>query len=335
MDAFGELESELESMAAAAAMEHEEVCEAAESVSRWQRLFGYSSEEAADRIREQREHLRLIPEALWQSVQEAQEALGHDRESYSHWIFSSPPKQNHSYRTGGTAVANADREYLLKLEEPLSAALIQDLACLESPPKLLEGHEEEDNDVAVWFCRVDGNTKNEILLWLAEHAPGMRPTFVSISMAQKDLDSHSISPTLGVSATLPQHRLASKCAVPRPQQDEYPVWYFFYGTLADEEFLCRLLDVTTVQLEPAEITGGKLAMWNKKYKALLDQPGGKVTGHAYVIESKEHEDKLRAYETQAYEVVRCCITLSRRGDVVAGCTFCFRNSDGQIDRPVS
>jgi hypothetical protein len=50
------------------------------------------------------------------------------------------------------------------------------------------------------------------------------------------MSSSSMTPTLGINATLPQHRLVSS-----PHQEQYPILYFFYGTLADPEQLCKVL----------------------------------------------------------------------------------------------
>ena len=46
-----------------------------------------------------------------------------------------------------------------------------------------------------------------------------------------------------------------------------------------------------------------------------------VRGSAYIVTSKEHEDALRLYETDKYEVVRC--TIQFEGSAVQGCTFRF------------
>ena len=58
-----------------------------------------------------------------------------------------------------------------------------------------------------------------------------------------------------------------------------------------------------------------------KYNALIDDPcgNGRVLGSAYKVMSKEHEDFLRLYETDAYEVVRCDISIDTA--IVPGCTF--------------
>lgn len=51
-------------------------------------------------------------------------------------------------------------------------------------------------------------------------------------MAAKDFSADSIHPTLGKDCTMPQHRLGSDTDS-LPHQSQYPVFYFFYGTLAD------------------------------------------------------------------------------------------------------
>jgi hypothetical protein len=59
------------------------------------------------------------------------------------------------------------------------------------------------------------------------------PTFAYISMAEKDLCPVSRYPTLGIpETTLPQFHWDSEEGA-TPQQDQYPVSYFFYGTLAE------------------------------------------------------------------------------------------------------
>ena len=63
-------------------------------------------------------------------------------------------------------------------------------------------------------------------------------------------------------------------------------------------------------------------MWAGKYKALVDGPANAyVDGSAYYVRTMEHEDALRSYETDNYEVVRC--TISFKDEEVQGCTFPF------------
>lgn len=130
-------------------------------------------------------------------------------------------------------------------------------------------------------------------------------------MADKDLSSYSRYPTLGVDTILPQFRAKADGSAPSiPTQEEFPVWYFFYGTLADPETLARVLDITIdpQQLVPAVIHGGKLDTWAGKYRALMQSTSNaKVQGHAFLVKNKEQEDALRFWETDMYQVVRCKI----------------------------
>lgn len=63
---------------------------------------------------------------------------------------------------------------------------------------------------------------------------------------------------------MPQYRPdSSEVASP---QNNYPVWYFFYGTLADQDVLGRLFgtldDSAQYELRPASITGtGSTRLW--------------------------------------------------------------------------
>lgn len=117
--------------------------------------------------------------------------------------------------------------------------------------------------------------------------------------------------------------------LPRPQRDEFPVYYFFYGTLVNTTTLQCLLGHldgpdTQYELHPASITGGILRTWGSgKYKALTDGPSTAVVrGAAFLVASEEHENALRSCETGVYEVVRCRIVLdSQEGGFVDGCTF--------------
>lgn len=143
--------------------------------------------------------------------------------------------------------------------------------------------------------------------------------------AEKALSSDSLHPTLGIEATLPQFRSTNAS----PRNDEYPVWYFFYGTLADPDVLTSQTGVEVPRLIPAHISGGVLKTWGGKYKALVDQRGygkeSKVAGHAFCVESEKVETGLRVYETDKYEVVRCTIEMGDRRE--QGLTFRFVGDD--------
>ncbi len=64
--------------------------------------------------------------------------------------------------------------------------------------------------------------------------------------------------------------------------------------------------------------------WGMKYRALVDTRSynDAVHGHAYQVRSQEHDEALRIYETEKYEVVRCKIAI-KDGAVVSGLTFRF------------
>ena len=119
-----------------------------------------------------------------------------------------------------------------------------------------------------------------------------------------------------------------------PTQDQYPVWYFFYGTLANPDLLSGLLNLPEANspiLRPARVSQGIIKTWAHKYKALIDGPStAHVDGWAYEVTSSEHEDALLFYETEMYEVVRCTIAMNAGEDVVQGCTFRFVGSGGDL-----
>ncbi|KAK1528211.1 hypothetical protein CPAR01_12769 [Colletotrichum paranaense] len=138
-------------------------------------------------------------------------------------------------------------------------------------------------------------------------------------------------PTLGSEATLTHHRPNSESQIESdqrllPTQDQYPVWYFFYGTLADPTVLNNLLGIEPVY-RAAKVRGGRLATWGGKYKALVDASAyekGCVDGHAFLITNKAQEDALQLFETDNYEVVLCVLELRvEREQEVRDLTFRF------------
>ena len=203
--------------------------------------------------------------------------------------------------------------YLLKLEEPL-------LCTLEKVKEAAGGMGEigepvEDEEKKAVFCHVDGLARFHILRWLEEKtgAFAFALTFTRIVRpARKELERSSIHPTLGKESTLPQFRLDDN-VLPVPRQEEFPVWYFFYGTLADRAVLARVLSRNEMDgevLMEARVQRGVLKSWGGKYRALVDgSERNEVLGSAFLITCKEYEDALRQYETDNYEVVRCTILM--------------------------
>ena len=148
--------------------------------------------------------------------------------------------------------AEARKKYLLKIEGPLSThQQIQEAASLADLPEIMEGKNDEDQDEEATFCIIDGKAKVAISAWLSAQNLDFKTTFIHLTgKAEKVLSPHSKYPTLGLGSTLPQLRASHNDELFLPQQDQYPVWYSFYGTLADPDILfetwagkyCALVD---------------------------------------------------------------------------------------------
>ncbi|OBT76943.1 hypothetical protein VF21_04142 [Pseudogymnoascus sp. 05NY08] len=201
--------------------------------------------------------------------------------------------------------------YLVKLDGPISTPQrVQIAANLATIPESHHGSSGGGDSV---FCKVDGRAKIAIENWLSKQSEHLfRPLFIPVRMAYKELSSQSLYPTLGKDTTLPQfrpqdpHLLSASPSFGRTQ-NEFPVWYFFYGTLASVPNICTLLSLSgdgIPILYDASVRGGKMDSWgNGKYKALVNgSEESYVKGSAYQVMSEEHEDALRKYETDAYEV---------------------------------
>ena len=316
-------------------------------IQRWQTLFAYSYSEAVEQIKNQKGDYsrRRVSDDHWDLVRSEKEAQGFCRDAYEHWMKMGGQS---AYSRGETKHVDTpssqtnSSSYLVLLEGILSSPKsIQDAANLPDPPHTVQAASETRDAV---FCEIDGTIKQSIENWLSRQKPTFRPTFIRISKAKKDLDSNSIYPTLGLESTLPQHRCSSDpgfnaTLAPSPVpsnrtrqrpilQDEYPAWYFFYGTLADPVVLTRLRSPSEAgppTLIPASISGCLIKSWSGKYKALVDGASTDyVNGSAYEVTSREQEDALLTYETENYEVVRCCITMA--SETVQGLTFRFVGS---------
>ena len=343
MDLFAELES----MAVNAVDDDSVGFEPSEDeIQRWQTLFAYSHSEAVEQIKNQKGDYsrRRVSDDHWDLVRLEKEAQGFSRNAYEHWMkMGGQSAYSHGetkYVDTPASQANSS-SYLILLEGILNTPKsIQDAANLSELPHTVQADSETRDAV---FCEIDGTIKQSIENWLSQQKSTFKPTFIRISKAKKYLDSNSIYPTLGLDSTLPQHRFSSdpgfkttlaQSPVPsnrtgRPVlQDEYPAWYFFYGTLADPDVLTRLLsppEAGPPTLIPASISRGLMKSWAGKYKALVDGASTDyVHGSAYEVTSMEQEDVLLVYETENYEVVRCCITMA--SETVQGLTFRFVGS---------
>jgi hypothetical protein len=310
-----------------------------ETVIRWVKLFGYSHAGAVKTIKQHRENIsrKRVSNEHWAIEREEKEAQGYDREAYEHELEISARRVKPALAKVELNGARDDvrqEYYSVRLEADVTAAVIQEVSGSRELPEICEGSIEgrdvsscvEDRDAK--FCVVDSGTRQTLQERFS--GTGFEPTFVRIPRpAEKNLSSESQYPALGIDTTLPHHRPGSCDGPFFPAQDEYPLWYFFYGTLADSTVLTRHLSlIEEPKLHPASITGGVPGTWGGKYQTLVDGPeSARVQGSAFRVMTKEHEVALRYYETDNYEVVRCVIEFE--GRTVQGCTFRFV---GEIDR---
>ena len=249
-----------------------------------------------------------VSDAHWDEVRFKQETLGHDCESYT-YSLSVPAAKPTSRRKSRDATGT----YLLKLMPvcpPISSAsAVQQIAGLSTIPTV----ETDEEDAEAQFVRLSADAKIAIEDVLMSDYPQVQATFVWLTLpASKELDPVSRYPSLGIDTTLPQYRASA--IVQREdllQQEDYPVLYFFYGTLADPNVLLQKLnfrpDTETIH-QPAHISKARLTTWGGKYNALVNGDG-MVLVSAFVVESRDQEDALRVYETDRYEVVRCDIVM--------------------------
>jgi len=210
-----------------------------------------------------------------------------------------------------------------------TAAKVQEAAALDYVPEIKEGKSEETGK-RIQMCHVGVRGRCAIEDWIAQQrlSSSFRPFFINVNRAIKEFDVCGPCPRLGMgSATLPQSRPSSE-EVFRPGQDEYPVWYFFYGTLADPKDNCHILRQVLglsprdkVELRDAWIRGGKVKRWGH-YKALVDgEDMDVVKGKAYLVKTRWEEEDLMRYETSAYDVVRCRIFFEETTKEADGCVF--------------
>lgn len=196
---------------------------------------------------------------------------------------------------------------------------------------------EDDAGRAAVCCRVDNAGREKVISYLDSigASAAFQPTFIRDSKASKVLSDFSVHPTLGIEATLPQHRINSLAdSTLLPKQNQYPVWCFCYGKLAQPGVLKRLLalEEDAVYRRAKIVQGGVLRTWGAKYNALMDAPetarNTAVDGSAFLVQNEEQEDVLCRYETVQYEVVRCSIEMVHKKEAVRGLVFRFV---GEVD----
>ncbi|MCJ1377002.1 hypothetical protein MMC17_000092 [Xylographa soralifera] len=251
-------------------------------IARYQHLFHYSATTALSQITQQRNdptsHGSQPPSGLPSNPPPQPPATTAKRTSTrsSSRVRHSPlpPPQAATPHPGLQPATEA----YPPLDEP---STLQAAAHLPAPRRVLDG---EGEDGPAHFCVVDAAARRAIEAWLSEHHSPLRPTFIRHSLARKALCAASAAPTLGIDATLPQHRPST--ATPfLPAQDQFPVWYFFYGTLADPGVLAaqlRLGGEEAPVLRSARVRGGVLRRWGGEVLGAGGWAGGGGGGGAGV-----------------------------------------------------
>ncbi|KAH0354407.1 hypothetical protein KCU81_g1234, partial [Aureobasidium melanogenum] len=288
-------------------------------IKRWQALFSMTYDDAHHNLKTYRANIerQRFSEELWLELKASKEAQGFDRESCEYALFcrskvysAGAPITNSAHPPSPNSVLRG-----LILGGPLSTPEdVQDIAGFTPTVVTAESEESERS-----FCYVTASQEHRIRQGLSDRGTSFEPCFVSINIAAKDL---STLPTLGVDdTTMPQHRLNHAGDLVKQQQ--FPVLYFFYGTLAQPEILKRVLELENdpgPALERAHVLGGKITALGQ-YRALVNSSNSRVNGHAFMVQSEDQELALRLYETNIYEVVRCDIILHGEGVPVKGLTF--------------
>lgn len=216
--------------------------------------------------------------------------------------------------------------YLLRLEDPIPTPRhLATVIGLSRVPQLENGT-AEDGEAS--FCRLSQSSINALDSWATRQHLKTKLTKIRLGLAHEDPGP---LPMLGRDPTLPHHRPISSASLTEQQALEYPVHYFFYGTLADPERLERLFGIPASELaplRPATLLDGHVGTWAGKYRALVDKPGAKVNGFAYKVTSTDQGEALRVYEGDNYEVVAAKLIVD--GEEMIGRTFRFAGFDDEL-----
>jgi hypothetical protein len=160
-----------------------------ETIGRWQSLFGYSSQEAVELIRTQRndgeasgsttlsynrEHQadsgapvtrERISDDHWSLIKAEKEAAGHDRESYEH---SLQLKSVFASQSASVPHPDGGLTLLFRLGGLLSSPeKVKEVAGLDEPPVVQNGWSERG---LVQFVTVDEKAKKSLEEWLTQQS---------------------------------------------------------------------------------------------------------------------------------------------------------------------
>ncbi|KAH4921707.1 hypothetical protein HBI18_181880 [Parastagonospora nodorum] len=191
--------------------------------------------------------------------------------------------------------------YLFKLTPTLSSpSQIRALSDLTNDPEIMT----DDDNPNIRFVIINTQTRTDSVT----HLSSGKGLFIPLpTPAAKELSDDKVLGNREMTA---------------PGQNEYPVTYFFYGTLGEPEKLGGVIGLGEVPvLARASVKGGKIKTWGGKYRALVDgSEEDVVEGAMYIVTDKAEEDALRHYEGASYEVVRCEIH-TESGEKKQGLTF--------------
>lgn len=163
---------------------------------------------------------------------------------------------------------------------------------------------------------------------------------ISLSWAAKDLHDASKFPYI-YDTTLPQYRPNE--ALPGPRQEDYPVWYFLTGPITKPNKLQTLLKRNFEPYKHCAVVHGLVTLRRHVFEATVETDYheeyavlGPSVGTAYLIKSKEEEDRLRYFKTDNFTVARCKITLcpiheSGQPHEVDGLTFVLCQTSALYD----
>lgn len=148
------------------------------TLSRWQRLFNLSADDAIDRIQAHRNNLTRprVSDAHWDMIRAEQEAAGYDREAYEYELERQ--QRRAALADAVPAVEGSGVAFLVELSEPLeSAEVVRRVAGMAEVPAVVSGRSVEEAR-EVELCCVDEAAKAAVLRWAAEEGKGFEPTIL-------------------------------------------------------------------------------------------------------------------------------------------------------------
>jgi hypothetical protein len=194
-------------------------------------------------------------------------------------------------------------------------------------------------------------TSVEAMILRSEQSPSIRAgnvihytgswESIQLGWANKNLHETSRQPYVH-DATLPQHRL-NEDEVPRPLEDEYPVWYFLTGQIARPEKLQALWKLDKPPLKrSAHVHGLTTLLYGndratvESYKKNKNWDMDQSVGAAYLVVDRLAEERLRYFKTNHFKVIRCKIALHPiykhgRTHEVSGLTFVPQHGKEVLD----